>query len=97
MRENLQKKFLKDKSRELYDISVELKDSNIKVNDLVEEKTSTIKGIFENINDAYLVMDLYGNVLKMNDVAVYIFGYDIDKENFNPSEIIYKEDVEYTL
>ena len=89
-------KILENKSRELYDISVELKDSNIKLNDLVEEKTSTIKGIFENINDAYLVMDMYGNVLKMNDVAVYIFGYDIDKENFNTTDIIYKDDVEYT-
>jgi PAS domain S-box-containing protein len=88
-------KILEDKSRELYDISVELKDSNIKLNDLVEEKTTTIKGIFENINDAYLVIDLYGNVLKMNDVAIYVLGYDLDKENFNASDIIYKEDVEY--
>ena len=89
-------KILEDKSRELYDISEELKNSNIKLNDLVDEKTSTIKGIFENINDAYLVIDMFGNVLKMNDVAVYVFGYDIDKENFNTTEIIYKDDVEYT-
>jgi PAS domain S-box-containing protein len=88
-------RILEDKSRELYDISEELKNSNIKLNDLVEEKSSTIKGIFENINDAYLVIDLYGNVLKMNDVAIQVFGYDIDKENFNVTEVIYKDDVEY--
>ena len=81
-------RILEDKSRELYNISEELKN-------LLDEKSSTLKGIFENINDAYLVMDLYGNVLKMNEVAVDLFGYDIEKENFNVTDVIYKDDVEY--
>ena len=81
-------RILEDKSRELYNISEELKN-------LLDEKSSTLKGIFENINDAYLVMDLYGNVLKMNEVAVDLFGYDIEKEKFNVTDVIYKDDVEY--
>lgn len=88
-------KILEDKSRELFSISQELKTTNAQLNDLIDEKSSTIKGLFENINDAYLVMDLDGNVLKMNDVAVEMFGYDLEKESFNIPEIIYKEDEEY--
>ena len=82
-------KILEDKSRELYSKSEEL-------TELLNEKSSTLEGVFKNINDAYLVMDLYGNVLKMNEVAVEVFGYDINKEAFNLSKIVYKEDLEYT-
>jgi PAS domain S-box-containing protein len=89
-------KILEDKSRDLYDTTEKLKGSNLKLNELLEEKSSTLKGLFDNINDAYLVMDLFGNVLKMNEVAVGLFGYDIEIENFNVTEIIYPEDVEYT-
>jgi PAS domain S-box-containing protein len=82
-------KILEDKSRELYSISQELKG-------LLDEKSSTLEGVFKNINDAYLVMDLFGNVIEMNEVAKKVFGYDIEKESFNVTEIIYEEDVEYT-
>jgi len=82
-------KILEDKSRELYSKSEEL-------SELLKEKSDTLEGVFKNINDAYLVMDLNGNVLKMNEVAVEVFGYDINKEAFNLSELVYKEDIEYT-
>ncbi|MFK8058779.1 MAG: ATP-binding protein [Polaribacter sp.] len=88
-------KILEDKSRELFSKSNELKESNLKLNDLLDEKSSTLKGIFENINDAYIVMDLFGNVLKMNEVAEDLFGYNLEKEKFNIPNIIYKEDSEY--
>ncbi|MCG1037258.1 PAS domain-containing sensor histidine kinase [Polaribacter sargassicola] len=83
-------KILEDKSRELYSISKQLKEH-------LEEKTNTLNSVFKNINDAYIVMDLFGNVLKMNDVAVEVFGFDIKEESFNVSELVYKEDVEYTV
>ncbi|ARV05455.1 PAS domain-containing sensor histidine kinase [Polaribacter sp. SA4-10] len=88
-------KILEDKSRKLYLLSEELKDTNSKLEDLLDEKSSTLKGIFENINDAYLVMDLHGNVLKMNEVAINLFGYNIENEKFNVTDIIYKDDLEY--
>ena len=88
-------KILEDKSKELYNTSLELKQSNVKLNNLLEEKSSTLKAIFENINDAYLVMDLFGNVIKMNEGAVQLFGYDIKKEEFAIPDIIYKDDAEY--
>lgn len=90
-------KILKRKSLELYNTSQELKKVNEKLGSLLEEKTSQLKGIFDNINDAYLVMDLKGNVLKMNKFSKNFFGFDLKKEKFNISELIYKEDFKYAI
>ena len=70
-------KILEDKSRELYHLSEELKVSNAKLEASVNEKSSQLEGVFKNINDAYVVIDITGNVLKMNTVAIDFFGYDI--------------------
>lgn len=90
-------KILEDKSLQLYNTAEELKKVNEKLGQLLDEKTSQLEGIFENINDAYLVMDLKGNVLKMNDAAIDLFGYDIDDEDLNVLNLIYKEDYTYAM
>ncbi len=90
-------KILEVKSRELYSISEELKIINIKLEELLKEKSSQLKGVFENINDSYLIMGLAGNVLKMNDTAVDFFGYDISKEKLNVINLIYPEDSTYAF
>ncbi len=90
-------KILEDKSLQLYNIAQELKLANEKLGELLDEKTSQLQGIFENINDAYLVMDFRGNVLKMNDAAIDLFGYDIDEEDLNVINLIYKEDYTYAM
>ncbi|REH44502.1 PAS domain S-box-containing protein [Tenacibaculum gallaicum] len=90
-------KILEEKSLELFNISQELKEVNEKLEDLLDEKNSQLKGIFENINDAYLVMDIHGNVLKMNDVAVDFFGFDVNEEEVNIVSLIYPEDYEYAM
>lgn len=88
-------KILEDKSKELYLLSEKLKKSNKKLENLLQEKSSQLQGVFENINDAYLVIDLDGNVLKMNNVANNLFGYDIEKEKLNITNLIYPDDAEY--
>lgn len=90
-------KILEEKSLELYNTSVELQNVNKKLENLLNEKTSQLQGVFENINDAYVVMDLYGNVLKMNDIAKSMFGYDIDKEPINVVNLIYPDDYQYAM
>ncbi len=90
-------KILEDKSLELFNTTKELKRVNNKLENLLNEKTSQLQGIFENINDAYIVMDLFGNVLKMNDYAKLLFGYDIDKETLNVENLIYPEDYKYAM
>ncbi len=88
---------LEEKSRELYLLTQELKISNEKLEQLVSETTSELKGVFDNILDSYIVMDLHGNVIKMNDAAVDFFGYDIKKEKLNVAALIYYEDINYAM
>jgi len=83
-------KILEDKSEELYE-------SSQKVKELLEEKSSELQGIFENIVDAYVVMDINGKVIKFNDAASELFGYDINKEELNVTSLIFKEDYEYAI
>ncbi|WP_299762486.1 PAS domain S-box protein [uncultured Dokdonia sp.] len=90
-------KILEEKSLQLYQTAQELKEANHKLEHLLDEKTSQLQGIFENINDAYLVMDLNGNVIKMNDAAIELFGYDIEKEKVNVVALIYNEDYMYAM
>lgn len=90
-------KILEEKSLQLYNTAEELKHANEKLEGLLDEKTAQLQGIFENINDAYLVMDLKGNAIKMNDAAVDLFGYDITKEAVNVISLVYKEDYAYAM
>jgi len=89
-------KILDDKSKNLYYLSEELRKTNLRLENLLNEKSTQLKGVFENINDAYIVIDLFGNVLKMNDVAIDMFGYDIEKELFNVTDLICDSDSEYS-
>jgi PAS domain S-box-containing protein len=88
-------KILEDKSKDLYFLSDELKAANAKLENLLHQKSSQLKGVFENIIDAFVVIDLWGNVIKFNDAATFLFGYDIDTEALNILSLIYVEDMEY--
>lgn len=90
-------KILEDKSRELFLTSEKLKTTNLKLEELLDEKSTQLQGVFENIIDAYVVMDLKGNIIKFNDPAVALFGYDIDKEPLNVIHLIYKKDYKYAM
>ncbi|MCK8479329.1 PAS domain-containing sensor histidine kinase [Psychroserpens algicola] len=83
-------KILEEKSRELFLTSQKLEL-------LLEEKSSQLQGIFENIVDAYVVMDLEGKVLKLNEAATKLFGYDISKESLNVQNLIFKDDYDYAM
>jgi len=89
-------RILEQKSYELYNLSEELKISNSKLEAALSEKTSELEGVFLNIIDAYIVMDIMGNVLSMNDSAVKMLGYDANKESFNLITIVKEEYIEYT-
>jgi PAS domain S-box-containing protein len=90
-------RILEDKSLELYNATRELERVNNKLENLLKEKTSQIQGFFENINDAYLIMDLEGNVIKMNDVAEDFFEFTLANENVNVVDLIYRKDYEYAM
>ncbi|WP_298327594.1 PAS domain S-box protein [uncultured Dokdonia sp.] len=86
-------RILEEKSLELYSKSEELKISNSKLEDLVKERTSELKGVFENIVDAYVVMDLSGTVIKMNQAAEELLGYTI-KDGLNLIELVHPDEVQ---
>ncbi|MFC4269553.1 PAS domain-containing sensor histidine kinase [Polaribacter marinivivus] len=87
---------LEQRSLELFNTSEELKRVNKQLEEVLDEKNTQLKGVFENINDAYLVMNLNGEVLKMNDIAERFFGYSMD-ESPNVVDLIYKEDYLYAM
>ena len=90
-------KILEDKSLALFNTSKQLQEVNLQLEQLLDEKSSQLKGVFENINDAYLVMAIDGNVLKMNDVAENFFGFKLNEISVNVQELVYKEDYSYAI
>lgn len=87
---------LEKKSSELFDLSHVLKRTNNRLEELLSEKTSELEGVFVNILDAYSVIDLQGNVLKMNEAAVNLIGYDPSKEAINLVNIVKPQDLNHT-
>ena len=88
---------LEQKSSELYDLSEELKKSNKKLGKLLNRKTSELAGVFENIIDAYVMMELSGDVIKMNQAAINLLGYNVEEEPVNLIKLVKEEYKEYTF
>ena len=88
-------KIVEDKSKDLHLLSNELKKTNLKLEAFKVEQSSQIEAVFENINDGYILMDIFGNVLKMNNKAKDFFGYNIEEEKLNVYNLIYSDDLEY--
>ena len=65
---------------------------------LIEKKyelqTAEFNAIFQNLADAYIMMDLSGRVLKMNNPAKEILGYDLEVEKFNLMQIVTASEIE---
>ena len=92
---NAAEKKLKEKTQEVQLLRNELKEIHSKFAEITTQKKCESAGIFENINDGYICMDLSGNVIKMNGIAIDFFGYDIHKEKLTVSDLIHPDDLEY--
>lgn len=86
---------LEQKSRELYEKSEELRISNAKLENLYTRTSSELEGVFENIVDAYVVMDLSSKVIKMNQAAERLLGYQLH-DDINLFALVHEEDKEKT-
>ena len=84
-------KILESKSKELYDTLHYLREDNNRLKELLKEKTSELDGVFFNIPDPYLIINLAGQVVKMNQAAKLFLGFDIDKENFYAAQLVHHE------
>ena len=88
---------LESKSKELYDTTFHLKEANNRLENLLTEKSSELDGIFINIIDPYVVMDLNGNVIKMNSSAKEFLECDHTKQKINLNDLVHKDYVQYTF
>jgi len=86
---------LKKKSVELSSLSKALQNSNEQLQYLLHERTSELKGVFSNITDAYVVMDIDGWVLQMNSAAQTLLGFK-RTESINMVNLIHPEYKQYT-
>ncbi|WP_298513432.1 PAS domain S-box protein [uncultured Kordia sp.] len=69
----------------------------LEIREALSSKTHEYNVFFENILDSFIVMDTMGNVIKMNDAAVKLLGYDIKEEAINVVNLIYSKDFEYAM
>ncbi len=90
-------RILEDKSRELFTLSRKLQQSNTQLEQVLGERTSELQGVFENLVDAYVLMDTQGKVMKMNDAALALFGYDPAVNPVNVTSLIHKDDMTYAM
>ena len=89
-------KLLEDKSKELYDASLHLREVNGKLETILSEKGSAMEGAFVNIIDPYVVMSLETEVVNMNASAKEFLGFDHKKESVKLSSLVHSDYLEYT-
>ena len=90
-------KILESKSKELYDTLHYLREDNNRLKGLLQEKTSELEGVFFNIPDPYLLINLKGQVIKMNQAAKLFLGFDTEKEDFYAAQLVHHEYLMATL
>ncbi len=86
-------KILENKAAELHEANRRLEKSYTELESLLYRKDSELQGVFENIVDAYVIMDLWGNVLKMNDAAVDLIGFENENDNVNLMDLVHPGDL----
>ncbi len=87
---------LQQTSRALQNKNKELESAKTKIIRLVNEKQIELDNLFRSIIDPYILMDLFGNVIKMNKAAEDFFGLSKKKKSFNVMTTVYEEDIEHT-
>ncbi|MDP5157675.1 MAG: PAS domain S-box protein [Flaviramulus sp.] len=87
-------KILEAKSAELYSANQKLLKYNKNLEILLTNTDSQLQGVFENIVDAYVIIDLLGNIMKMNDAAVALLGFKSTKEDFNLINLVHPSEAE---
>ena len=85
----LAEKILEEKSKELYELNKKLEKSNIKLTSLNNKVNSQLQGVFENLVDAYVEIDLNGTILGINNAAVDLLGLKSLSDKVNVIEMVH--------
>lgn len=83
---------LEAKSAELYSANKLLEASYKELEGLYSQTSSQLQGVFESIADAYVIMDLWGNIIKMNQSAVRLLGFRSKKDEGQLLELVSPSD-----
>ena len=86
---------LEKKSAELYYLNQQNKKAKDRLEALLKIKNSELKGFFENLVDPYIMMDLSGNVIKMNEAAERLIAYKQSDGLLNLMKLTLPEDADY--
>lgn len=89
-------KILENKSAQLYETNKQLESSHKKLITLYDKTNSQLQGVFENIVDAYVIIDIVGNILKMNDSAVELLDFNSVNDDINLMSLVDKDQIKYT-
>lgn len=89
-------KILEEKSLEFYEISRKLDIANVALGKKSKQKKQP-KVQYSSLPDAIVRIDLKGNILKMNEAAVALFGYNVAQESVNALNLIHRDDFSYTM
>jgi len=90
----LAEKILEKKSKELYELNIKLEKSNVKLTSLNNKVNSQLQGVFENLVDPYVEIDLNGDILQMNNAAVDLLGLKSQSDKINVLKLVHPDDGE---
>jgi len=88
---------LEEKALELYELNEQLKSSNKALTNLNQQQSSKLNGVFDSLVDAYILMNIRGDILEMNASAKELLGYDISVDAINVVSLIHREDFQYAM
>jgi PAS domain S-box-containing protein len=83
---------LEVKVQELLQKEQELRLSKLELAELHQQTTAERDGVFENMNDSYVIMDLDGYPIKMNTAAEQFLGFTV-QDRMNLITVVHKDDV----
>ena len=90
----LAEKILEEKSKELYQLNIKLEQSNITLTSLNNKVNSQLQGVFENLVDAYVEIDLNGNIVEMNNSAVDLLELKNLSDKVNVLSMVHPDNLE---
>lgn len=90
LEENLK---LKDKLNNSFEFSPQMKSG---YHCVTSNSCNTISGIFENLVDAYILINNTGDIVKLNKAASNLFGYTLE-DQINVKNLLYIKDFKYAM
>ena len=79
---------LEAKSAELYELNKKLEASHKELSTLYSKTNSQLQGVFENIADAYVIADVNGDIIKMNEATLSLLGIQNINDSCNLMELV---------